>query len=58
MNHFNTSTRDDFYVNGKDVGRITGCELFFKNAKTDLDWTIQRVEVCKSCREGNTYLSD
>lgn len=45
---FTENATDEFYITGRDVGVITGCELFLKGQPDTLDWTISQFEAKKS----------
>jgi len=52
---FSENATDEFYVTGKDVGTITGCELFLKSQNEKLDWTISKFEAMKSGDENEIF---
>ena len=49
---FNDYTTENFYTNGRPVGKISGMKLYFKNAKTSSEWKIKLLRLremnCKS----------
>ena len=55
---FTCESTDEFYVNGREVGKIIGAEMFIRGQKENFYWEMNSFEVLRSENENNFYRTE